>query len=295
MAKRVTHTVNGRYPGVRLRGVEQYKKLYHYTSFDTFVKIWLTKQLKFGITENVNDLQEAEISCQITNPQQAPLLFAYNKIKNEYKQISLTMDYDTYFKGCMSTMMWGHYADRRKGVCIELEFDKLIFPDNCLKGVVKYKTALPKHFTLDPNIRNEEQLRRFVKRKSKEVFFSKLLGWKGENEYRIVCNTSDFLNIENAITAVYLTSCDSLECQLVETLVSDTTPVRYLKYIHTSNGLSLPVLSDTKQCREQNISAKNNPKNALNTIMDQAKKIYESANGDAKTELLQTAVYLPKE
>ncbi len=289
------NTRNGVYPGAKLNGCDRYKRLYHYTSFDTFVKIWLTKQLKFGVVENVNDIQEAEISCQISNPQQMPLMCAYDDIRREYKQISLTMDYDSYIRGCMSPMMWGHYADKRKGVCIELDYDKLTFPDGSLKGEVKYKPVLPKYCQLNPNIKNITQLRSFIKRKSKEIFFTKQSSWKGENEFRIVCNISDYLDISEAITSVYLTSCDSLECELTEKLVADSVPVKYLKYRGASNNLALPILIDTKRSREQNIRAKNDPQNALNAIADQAREIYNSANGDTTVDLLQRVVYFPKE
>lgn len=294
MVKKVITTINGTYPGTKLKGADRYNKLYHYTSFDSFVKIWLTQQLKFGIVENVNDIQEAEISCNVNNFQQMPLMFSYSKIKKDYKQISLTMDYDSYFKGCMSPMMWGHYADKRKGICIEIDFNKIIFPEGCLAREVKYISALSKYFTLDSRIKNEEQLRKFVKRKSKDVFFTKLLGWKGENEFRIVCDTSEFLNIENAITAVYLTSCDSLECELVEKLVGRSIPVKYLKYISAYGNLSLPVVVDTYNSRVANLKAKNNPDNALNPMFQQAGKIYESAKGDQQVSLLQEYIYFDK-
>lgn len=250
--------------------------------------------MKFSDVTNVNDIQEAEISCQISNPQQMPLMPAYSEIRQEYKQISLTMDYDSFIEGCMSPMMWGHYADKRKGVCIELEFDKLSIPEGCLMGMIKYKPLLPKYFQLDPKIKNRSQLHSLIRRKSKEVFFTKQSGWKEENEFRIISTTSEFLDISESIVSVSLTSCDSIECRLVEELVADTIPVRFLKYIYTSKNLALPVMSDTRKHRSQTLAAKNNPDNVLNNIHQQALQIYESTNGDNKASLLQEVIYLPK-
>lgn len=41
-------TIQGTYPGEKLKGSDRYKKLYHYISFDSFVKIWLNKNLRFA-------------------------------------------------------------------------------------------------------------------------------------------------------------------------------------------------------------------------------------------------------
>jgi hypothetical protein len=114
----VTYTSNGEFPGRKLKGEEKYRKLYHYTSFNTFVKIWCTKKLKFGTLTDVNDILEMNFEILTESPQQIPLIFAYNEIRTSYKQISFTMDYDSYIKGCMSPLMWGIYGDKRKGVCI---------------------------------------------------------------------------------------------------------------------------------------------------------------------------------
>ena len=65
--------------GEKLTGKNRYKKLYHYTSFDSFVRIWCTKSLKFGEVMGVNDIQEKDRPVTITNMQQLPLGHALNK------------------------------------------------------------------------------------------------------------------------------------------------------------------------------------------------------------------------
>ena len=66
-------------------------KLYHYTSFDSAIKIIETKNVRFGRLENMNDINETyrEIfykeGCTI----------AYMDVKKalqEYQQVSFTMD-----------------------------------------------------------------------------------------------------------------------------------------------------------------------------------------------------------
>ena len=107
------------YPGVRLIGKEKYQKLYHYTSFDTFIRIWLSKQLKFGEIDNVNDIIEVNHGWSTNNFDSIQIATRYHELRSAYKQISFTMDYDSFYKGCMSPMMWGIYGNKGRGVCIE--------------------------------------------------------------------------------------------------------------------------------------------------------------------------------
>ena len=46
--KTTIYNAMGIFPGKKLKGKEKYQHLYHYTSFDTFVRIWCTQQLKLG-------------------------------------------------------------------------------------------------------------------------------------------------------------------------------------------------------------------------------------------------------
>lgn len=62
-----TWTCNGKFPGSPLTDIEKRKNLYHFTSFETFVKLWLSKELLFADVRNVNDIikQTIELSFQI--------------------------------------------------------------------------------------------------------------------------------------------------------------------------------------------------------------------------------------
>ena len=106
------------------------------------------------------------------------------------------MDFDSYLKGCMSPMMWGLYADKTKGVCIELDYNKIQFPHNCLKGIVRYKAILNKYQGISQDVKTESDLNRFIIKHQKELFFTKNKCWSGENEYRILSKEDCFLNIK---------------------------------------------------------------------------------------------------
>jgi hypothetical protein len=282
-----TFNQNGIYPGKPLTVNQRFEKLYHYTSFNTFVKIWCTKKLKFGITNDVNDILEATKSIQV-EVFQLPLMFAYEDIKNSYKQISFTMDYDTYIKGCMSPLMWGIYGDKRKGVCIEFDFSKLNFPENCLMDVVDYLPNYYSRVSLPSHLKSINDIENFVKQNAKEIFFTKHDSWKNENEFRLLSNNLDFLDINNAITAIYLTSHNSTECICVENLVQNECMVKYLNFQNIGNGKeSIPTILDTKSGRELLEKSINLPTNCLPSFQKQAYDHFISLKQDENASLLK--------
>lgn len=251
MKRRVYHTVNGEYPGHRLPLTEKLAHLYHYTSFDSFVKIWLSQRLLFSPLSKMNDVQEKSALCASSSPNSIPILLAYDEIRRKYKQISFTMDYDSYFKGCMSTIMWGHYADKCNGVCIEFDASKLSFPKGALFGPIHYKKVLEHNTPIPSSVKAVGDIDKYIRRNAKRILFTKQSGWREENEYRVVSADDEFLDVTGAITAVYLTSFKSTECLLTEKLVNETVPVKFLNYISASDNLSLPVLTDTRKIRKQ--------------------------------------------
>ena len=241
----------GKYPGHRLSIKEKKAHIYHYTSFNAFVKIWLSQRLLFSPLSNMNDLQEKSVRCASPMSNSIPFLQAYDIIRREYKQISFTMDYDSYLKGCMSPVMWGHYADKCNGVCIEFDPSKLSFPEKALHRPIVYKMALEHHTTLPSNIKDLEDIDRFIHKNARKILFTKQAGWRSENEYRVVSKDDDYMDISGAVTAVYLTSFRSDECLMTEKLVNGSVPVKFLNYTAAIDNLSIPVLTDTKIIREQ--------------------------------------------
>lgn len=246
--KREYFSYMGTFPGKKLKGAERYKKLYHYTSFDSFVKIWLSKSLRFSPVSNVNDIQEKLILASIinNNPERIRLAESFIATRNSFKQVSFTMDYDSYLKGCMSPMMWGLYADKTKGVCIELDYNKILFSLNCLKGMVRYKAILNMYHGISPDVKTENDLKRFILKHQKELFFTKNKCWSGENEYRVLSKDEDYLNIENAVSAVYLATNNSPELDLILKIVDGIVPVRIFTHEFALDNSAIPIIKDLK-------------------------------------------------
>lgn len=274
------------YPGVELSGDERFKKLYHFTSFDTFVRIWLSKKLKFASFLNVNDIQESMRGVSVSNPSRLPVMFAFQDLITKYKQLSFSMDQDSFIKGYMNTMMWGYYADKTRGVCIEFDYDKLKIPNDVLKSIVTYCDIQPQQTDIPDSVTTIRGLKEHIIEEQNKLFFTKQKGWAGENEYRLVCNTQDYLEIGGAISCIYLTSYESDETIWVEQLVQDEVSVMYLHYFN-----DLPIASDTKKTRVQVEKTQNSP-GVLRQMSEQARRYYEDNKCDENTPLILNKYYL---
>lgn len=226
------------YPG-REQSIDQRKlRLYHYTSFNSFVRIWLTQELKFGVVTDMNDMFENNPSVQCHTLNEVNLLDKYLKEKKRYKQISLTMDYDSYIQGCMSQMMWGVYGDKGKGVCLEINYTKLMEHINkhMLHDSITYTDKLPEPPTITKESANNWNS--FFRQNQKDIFFTKLDCWSKENEYRIVSKKDDYLRIDGAITAIYIADPKSKECECIEQLLQDNKDV-YFKCVYMDSMLNV--------------------------------------------------------
>ena len=215
------------YPGKKLTIEERKKRLYHYTSFNSFVRIWLTKTLKFGKVTGMNDLFENNFSSQCNNPSEFSYLDYYHEERKKYKQISLTMDYDSFTQGCMSPMMWGIYGDKDNGVCIEFDYSELVkkLPSPVFfHDAVRYTSKFPESPKIDENAIKD--LDKFLKKNQKRIFFTKHNSWAKENEYRIV-SKENLLDIRGTITAIYVTKWNSVESQCIEELLRNDDNVSY--------------------------------------------------------------------
>lgn len=281
MMKRM-FTSHGQYPGTRLIGKDRFKRLYHFTSFETFVKIWLSSKLLFGNVKKVNDLQEADFPVNAKNPQQWAVMQKFLEQRLGYKQISLTMDYDTYIWGCMSTQMWAYYADKGQGICIQLDYNKLSIPPTAFHAPVKYRNYT-NGVDLDPKISTLRDIKRFIKRKKSKIFFTKQFTWKGENEYRIVSDTDDFLDITDAISCIYVTNTESANFEILVKLINNKVPIKRLKFLD-SNGLSVPVLTEAINDRKERDKYKNDVNQIF--LRQQICDKIEECKGDENKSLL---------
>ena len=215
-------------------------KLYHYTSFNTFIKIWHTKSLLFQPFYNVNDRLEHSKFVRIPDfsSQSADKLRELDEQLVQYRQISLVVDYNKRIKGFMSSMMWGHYGDRGNGVCIELESDKLnLSLSSIKKNIVRYCDDIKA-----PMLQKEDDIANFIDAHNNYLFFQKTKEWSGENENRLISNIQQKLDISKAITAVYMDEHYRPETQTVLKLVGeDILHIVVPNRMTNGDGVSYPI------------------------------------------------------
>lgn len=258
-----------RFPGYPLTDDERIQKLYHYTSFESFEKIWKNRTFKGGNISELNDLFERHKNVT-SGFSHIALVCAFEHLRLKYKQVSLSMGIDTFIEGCMSPLMWAYYAKGVNGVCIEVDFNRLKLTEEDYYGIVRYVEWPDRVITIPNNIRTIRDVHNFIKANRQTIFFTKDKSWSHENEFRIV-TSKEFIDISDAITAVYVGSFESKVCLDVENLVCGEVPV---KFFHLNKN-SLPQTTDTFSYRQQITQVKNDPDNGINKLVDLAKAKFE--------------------
>lgn len=208
-------------------------KLYHFTTLESFTKIWVTKTLKFSVYQNLND--SFEVNKYIDS------LFApgessdnFYQVLSKYKQISFALDSEE--DGYKSPMMWGHYAHNENGVCIELDSEKLKIDGNIFLGKVEYDYNVPFIPFDNRMLLDEPEIDSYIKDYQKDIFFIKHKHWEHENEYRLISKSEELLSIDDAVTKIYVYNKSSVNTKVVKHLVRDEVEIRFLIASQQSDG-----------------------------------------------------------
>ena len=204
-------------------------KLYHFTDFDSFLKIWLSKKLLFSKRDRMNDVAEKYdmiVGDDIVKMQ------AYLYAVCEYKQISLSkrVAYNgiEIFK---SPLMWGFYAKNATGVCIEFDKEKLI---SRMSGMyydeIQYLNKIPNNSLLSEceinSIQSIDDARVIVDENIDKIFFEKSSEWQFEAEFRIISRVKDYLDISDCVTCVYLFDADLSIKKIVYNLIESKLNIK---------------------------------------------------------------------
>lgn len=186
------------------------ENLYHYTSYKSCIEIIKHNTLLFNRLKNMNDINELyrplffddfNMTCSEMNK-------AANRFINQFQQMSLTIDGKR--KGFDIPAMWGHYANKGKGVCIV--FDKELFISS-LKGNEKIiqhgEFSYTNSFSSEIHYKNEKEILNLTSSRIKEIFFRKTKDWAYEQEYRVVAYAPEeqnriVHNLSNSVRAVIM-------------------------------------------------------------------------------------------
>lgn len=190
------------------------KSYYHFTSLDSFLKIWATQKLLLCSRKKMNDSAEREeVASGIR--EYADFLSYWYAI-DEYKQLSLC--YNTKQEMYLSPVMWGIYAKNSKGVCIELNPDKLsIEKDTYIADIVEYTDDIPNcpRLPYGEPFRSINDAVKFVEENMHDIFFRKYKEWDFESEYRVISKKSLYLDISGAISMVYIFNMDEADYEIL--------------------------------------------------------------------------------
>lgn len=221
-------------------------KLYHFTKNQKFRLIWNGKKLRFSEWTTTNDLFErgkvfrltkesAEsngVRCDTETFRQFRT-DVFNEIQ-KYKQISFCKDYKIC-EGFASPMMWGHYAYQVKkqtiqsGVCVEIDSDKLKIGQTIYKDDIKYTDKIESTHLKWIDTSPSEAAQLFVLENLDKLFFTKHSHWEHENEYRLISKEDEFLDIAEAITAIYVLWEDHSTLNKVKRMVKDKSLIKFLE------------------------------------------------------------------
>lgn len=187
--------------------------LYHYTRFDSFMKIIETMTLRSSPLCKMNDLNEANLDNLDWSEDFLRMIDAERYVKEKCSVISFTKNYRTgpiYQLGSNHPSMWAHYAEDSNGVCLVL--DKHLLHELNRKALrrifhktekVKYRhLCSPEDGVMQHLGTNSSE---FVQKNYKELFFIKHLDWRSEQEVRFFAESPEvFLNIKGAIKYIIL-------------------------------------------------------------------------------------------
>ena len=180
-------------------------KLFHYTKFDSALKIIISNKLRFGRFEDMNDIAEVnrDIFANI------PLDVVYKEL-GKYQSISLTIDRQSP-RGFEINPLWGHYADKGKGICLVFDKAKLL---DCLTRQIPNEICWYNEIHYVNNFSNEifaegeslSDVSLSIQHDIKSIFFTKSFDWQYEQEYRLLVYSEkeESLEFDDSLQAVIL-------------------------------------------------------------------------------------------
>lgn len=179
---------------------KDFEPLYHFTSFESAVRILASKKIKYGKMNQMNDPCESFRPIYISpNYITGDEVFdSINMVKEElkkYQQISFACD-GKNGEGFSLNNMWGYYAEKGYGVC--LVFDKRVVLKILASndyGMVKYQKHYDPSFTFKKiKSKSESKIQMYIRRRTKSIFFIKSKEWEHEQEFRIVTRVEKLEN-----------------------------------------------------------------------------------------------------
>lgn len=193
-------------------------KLYKYKSlrnFEHVADIICHKRFYTSLYYDLNDPMEGLFNCHPETKQEY-----LSKIKEDKKRLRIC----SFSEDPLNILLWAHYADSFKGVCIEIEMDEnLCFDDFEVKKV-----------TYDPNrilFRNESS--RLIDELPEMILSQKAKEWDYEREVRLL-SSQEYIQCGIGIKITSILLGVSIQNILRETIIK-ITPLN-IKIMETRIG-----------------------------------------------------------
>lgn len=204
------------------------RKLYHFTSVESFKSIWKTMTL-LPQSRFHND-RISDIFMESFDDVEVPLEIIIALLEEVQKlgYISFVNVIEPSFENRFSVLANAKLGPADKKICIELNIDRMEIPQSAYQGSINYSRDYSiYHYSRWKDIKalSINELRRYISENAEKLFFAKKYCYSIENEYRIILSRMDKLNIEKAISNIYIFSSDAKTIQFVKTEVNGRCPV----------------------------------------------------------------------
>jgi len=208
--------------------VKPNNRLYHYRTFEVFVK-YIAPELKLRLNSinKTNDPRENKhFNFASTSKKTIPNLLNSNKkvskiLRQDCKVLCFSDD-NVNYHGYEMSRMWAYYGENHKGICLEIDKHEFInenkeFINPNLLRKIRYKQqrvhSEQKFINVDyTNIKKgelEKYLKTTFRRKHlKHLFFTKNKEWQSEEEIRLIHFSNEikdeYCSIKNSLKKIYL-------------------------------------------------------------------------------------------
>lgn len=226
-------------------------KIYHYTKLKTAIEIILPlKQLRTNFLNEMNDPKENTAwTLRGLNIDYKNIYDDYSSLSHIAHQQKLGREIKNKIQalcfvnteknsGYDNEMMWAHYGDNHKGICLEIDTEKFIRENRHIEFFkfenIGYELNKKPMIRWDKKLTKEENISNIIETYFDFMFLSKSHFWEKESEKRLLIKSENrvFLKIESSLTAVY----SGLYTNIVyDSLIENLLPER-VKYYRLNYG-----------------------------------------------------------
>lgn len=167
--------------------------LFHFTNFESFLKILNDMTLLPSSFEKLNDMNEGNVHNMCMNHNFMVMYEAERYIKERCHILCFTQNYDIKGYGVQGTnhpAMWAHYANNSNGVCIVIDKETFIKKNRAILDSYFYQFQDVKYSRFNtPNDNGinykAKNAQEFIKNNWESLFYLKHKDWENEDEHRL--------------------------------------------------------------------------------------------------------------